>query len=79
MSSIEDRVAEIVAQQLGIERSEITSDSPFVTDLGCDSLDQECLIIDFEQSFSVRFPPGSAEQVQSIREVVELIERCRAA
>ncbi len=79
MSSVNDRVAEIVAEHLGIEREEISDDSPFTTDLGADSLDQAGLLVAFEKAFSVRFPPGSADLVQSIREVVALIEDSRAA
>ena len=74
MSSVEDRVAEIVAQHLEIEREEISNDSPFTTDLGADSLDQAGLLLEFEKTFCVRFPPGSSDQIQSIREVVALIK-----
>lgn len=79
MSNIEDRVMAIVAEQLDIDRDEIFSDSPFATDLGADSLDQANLMLEFEKAFGMRFPPGSAEQVQSIGDVVTLIESCRAA
>ena len=79
MATVEDRVAEIVAAELGIDREEITADSPFVTDLGADSLDQARLVLEFEKAFSVRFPPGTAERIQSIGEVVSLIEAARRA
>ena len=79
MSAVEDRVMTIVAEMLEIDREEITSDSPFATDLGVDSLDQEGLMLEFERAFSVRFPPGSVDQVQSIREVVALIEKAQSA
>jgi acyl carrier protein len=79
MFAVEDRVKAIVAEQLGLEREEIAIDSPFATDLGADSLDQADLMLKFEREFSVRFPPGSVEQAQSIGEVVALIELARAA
>ena len=79
MSTVEDRVVAIVSEQLGIDPEEITCDSPFATDLGADSLDQANLMIEFEKEFRVRFPPGQAEKVQSIGEVIALIETARAA
>jgi acyl carrier protein len=79
MSTVQDRVAEIVAEHLGIDQEEIASDSPFATDLGLDSLDQAGLLLEFEKAFCVRFPPGSADQIQSVGEVVALIETARAA
>ena len=79
MPSVEDRVAAIVAEQLEIDRAEITSDAPFATDLGADSLDRVRLMLEFEKEFSVRFPPGSADRIQTIGGVVALIEAARAA
>ena len=79
MTTVANRVAEIVAQELGIDRDEISNDSPFVTDLGADSLDQARLVLEFEKAFGVRFPPGIAERIQSIGEVVALIEAARRA
>ena len=79
MSKVNDRVIAIVAEHLGIGWDEITSDSPFSTELGADSLDQAGLMIEFERVFNVRFPAGSFDRVQSIREVVALIEMARAA
>lgn len=78
MMTVEDRVAAIVAEQLGIDREEIANDSPFVTDLGADSLDQARLMLEFEKVFQVRFRPGSAERIQSIGDVIALIEEARA-
>ncbi len=79
MATVEDQVAAIVADQLGIDRDEITSDSPFTTELGADSLDQAGMMVAFEKAFSVRFPPGSADRVRSIGEVIALIEAARTA
>ena len=79
MSTIEDQVAAIVADQLGIGREEITFDSPFMAELGADSLDQAGLKIAFEKAFSVRFPAGSVERSQSIGEIIALIEKARVA
>lgn len=79
MATVEDQVAAIVADQLGIDRDEITSDSPFTTELGADSLDQAGMMVAFEKAFCVRFPPGSADRVRSIGEVIALIEAARMA
>lgn len=79
MSNIEDRVATIVAEHLGIEPEEISRDSPFATDLGADSLDQAGFLVEFEKVFCVRFPPGSADRITTIGEVVALIESARTA
>jgi acyl carrier protein len=69
-----EQVAEIVARQLNVSRDDIDIDTPFMTDLGADSLDHEALVIAFEKAFSLRFPAGAAKRVQTIGQVVELIE-----
>ena len=79
MSAVVDRVVAIVSEQLEIDPQEISCDSPFATDLGADSLDQYNMMIAFEKAFNIKFAPDVAEQVQSIGEVVALIETARAA
>lgn len=79
MSDVESKVVEIVAEHLGIDRDEISCESPFAAGLGADSLDQAGMMAAFEKTFCVRFPAGSTERIKTIGEVIFLIESARAA
>ena len=78
-ANIANKIKEMIAERLDCKLEEVTEDARFIDDLGADSLDQADLMVEFEKTFSVRFPPGSVEQIQSIGEVVALIETARAA
>ena len=78
MSDIEQRVKKIVAEQLGVNESEIKNESSFVDDLGADSLDTVELIMAFEEEFKEELggeiPESEAEKLTSVGEVIAYIE-----
>ena len=56
MASVEERVIDIVAEQLGVSKDQITRDTSFVNDLGADSLDTVELVMELEEEFDIKFP-----------------------
>jgi len=71
--SIEERVINIVVEQLGVEKSTIQSDSSFSEDLGADSLDTVELVMALEEEFDTEIPDNEAEKIQTVHQAVEYI------
>ena len=63
MSSVDERVMKIVAEQLGVSEGEVTKDSSFVGDLGADSLDTVELVMALEEEFDCEIPDEQAEKI----------------
>jgi acyl carrier protein len=78
MSSIEQRVIDIVAEQLGVEKEKITRDSHFVNDLGADSLDTVELVMELEEEFDINIPDDAADKIQTVGQAIEHIEKASA-
>ena len=74
MASVMERVTEIVADQLGVDKEKITADTSFVNDLGADSLDTVELVMELEEEFDVNIPDDAAEKIQTVGQAVEYIE-----
>lgn len=75
MASVEDRVVNIVAEQLGVEKDKITRDSNFVNDLGADSLDTVELVMELEEEFDINIADDAAEKIQTVGEAIAHIEK----
>ncbi|MBQ8164728.1 MAG: acyl carrier protein [Clostridia bacterium] len=73
MPNMLDKVAKIVAEQLGVEESSITPESSIIDDLGADSLDIVELIMAFEQEFNIEIPDETAEKITTIGDVLDYI------
>jgi len=73
MSTVEERVKKIVAEQLGVKEEEITSEASFVDDLGADSLDTVELVMALEQEFETEIPDEDAEKIATIADAVKYI------
>ncbi|SNZ07054.1 acyl carrier protein [Persephonella hydrogeniphila] len=71
---MEERIKEIIADQLGIDVEQIKPESKFVEDLGADSLDVVELIMAFEEEFDVEIPDEDAEKIQTVGDVIEYIK-----
>ena len=69
----EDKIKEIIVEQLGVEESEITSDASFIDDLGADSLDTVELVMAFEEEFDIEIPDEAAEKIRTIRDVINYL------
>ena len=72
---IEEKVKEIVSEQMGVEKSEISSETSFVNDLNADSLDTVELVMELEDEFDMSIPDEEAEKLQTIGTAVEFIEK----
>jgi acyl carrier protein len=73
MASLEQRVAKIIAEQLGVEESEVVPEASFVDDLGADSLDTVELVMALEEEFGVEIPDEDAEKITSVGDAVKYI------
>lgn len=74
MSNIEERVAKIVAEQLGVAESEIRPDASFVEDLGADSLDTVELVMALEEEFDTEIPDEHAEKITTVQAAIDYIK-----
>ena len=73
MSAIDKRVKEIVAEQLGVDESQVTNEASFMDDLGADSLDRVELVMAFEEAFDVEIPDEDAEKINTVQDAVSYI------
>ena len=76
--NIEQRVKEIIVNQLNVNEEQITPTASFLDDLGADSLDTVELIMAFEEEFGVEVPDEDAEKLQKVGDVVKYIEEKQA-
>ncbi len=74
MATTEERVIEIVAEQMGVDKAQITKETSFVNDLGADSLDTVELIMEFEDEFDISIPDEEAEKIQTVGQAIEYVE-----
>jgi acyl carrier protein len=72
--SIEEKVRDIIVEQLGVNPEQVTITASFIEDLGADSLDTVELVMAFEEEFSVEVPDEDAEKLQTVGDVVKYIE-----
>jgi acyl carrier protein len=75
MSSIRDKVKEIIVEQLSVEESQVEDSASFVDDLGADSLDIVELVMAFEEAFDLDIPDEDAEKITTVKDAIEYIER----
>ncbi|MCC6581324.1 MAG: acyl carrier protein [Phycisphaeraceae bacterium] len=73
-ASIEERVIAIVAEQMGVDKGEITRDTNFVNDLNADSLDTVELVMEFEDEFETSIPDEQAEKIQTVGQAIDFIK-----
>ena len=73
MENIEQRVKKIVAEQLGVNESEIKNDSSFVDDLGADSLDTVDLVMALEEEFECEIPDEEAEKITNVQQAIDYV------
>ena len=72
-AEIEQKVIDIVAEQMGVDKSEITRETSFQTDLNADSLDIVELVMEFEDEFEINIPDEDAEKIQTVGDAVKYI------
>jgi acyl carrier protein len=79
MSSIEEQVKSIVAEQLGVKEDEVTNNASFVDDLGADSLDTVELVMALEEEFETEIPDEDAEKITTVQQAIDFVTSRAAA
>ncbi|MFC1544516.1 acyl carrier protein [Gemmatimonadota bacterium] len=74
MASIEERVKNIIVEQLGVDANQVSSDASFVEDLGADSLDTVELVMAFEEEFDIEIPDEDAEKMANVGNAIAYLE-----
>lgn len=77
VASVEERVIDIVAEQLGVDKEKVSRETSFVNDLGADSLDQVELVMELEEEFDIDIPDDAAEKIQTVGQAIEFIEKAK--
>jgi acyl carrier protein len=72
--SIEDRVAKIVVEQLGVKEDEVKHEASFVDDLGADSLDTVELVMALEEEFDTEIPDEEAEKITTVQAAIDYVK-----
>ena len=71
---VEERVKEIICEQLGVEEEEINTNAKFIEDLGADSLDTVELVMAFEEEFELEIPDEDAEKIVTVGDAIQYIK-----
>jgi acyl carrier protein len=74
MDETEQKVIEIVSEQMGVDKSEITRETHFINDLNADSLDTVELVMEFEDEFELSIPDEEAEKIQTVGQAIDYIK-----
>jgi acyl carrier protein len=74
MASIEEKVKQLIVEQLGVDEAEVTPTANFIDDLGADSLDIVELVMTFEESFEIEIPDEDAEKIRIVKDAVDYIQ-----
>jgi acyl carrier protein len=73
IQAIEAKVIEIVSEQMGVEKGEISRETSFINDLNADSLDTVELVMEFEDEFDMSIPDEEAEKIQTVGAAIDYI------
>ncbi len=73
VQAIEDKVIEIISEQMGADKAEITRETSFINDLNADSLDTVELVMEFEDEFDMSIPDEEAEKIQTVGAAISYI------
>jgi acyl carrier protein len=74
MASVDEKVKQIIVEQLCVDEAEVTPTASFVDDLGADSLDTVELVMAFEEGFSIEIPDEDAEKIQTVKDAITYIQ-----
>ncbi len=73
MDETDQKVIEIVSEQMGVDKSEITRETHFINDLNADSLDTVELVMEFEDEFELSIPDEEAEKITSVQQAIDYV------
>lgn len=71
---VQEKITEIIVEQLGVKPEEVTPEASFVDDLGADSLDTVELVMALEEEFGVEIPDEDAEKIQTVGDAIKYVE-----
>ncbi len=74
MASLDEKVKQIIVEQLGVDEAEVTPTAHFIDDLGADSLDIVELVMAFEEAFEIEIPDEDAEKIATVKDATEYIQ-----
>ena len=74
MADLEEKVKEIIAKELGVERDKLTNEASFMEDLGADSLDTVELVMEFEKEFNIDIPDEDAEKLRTVGDAINYLK-----
>jgi acyl carrier protein len=73
MTDLDQKVKDIIVEELGVERDKVTDDASFMEDLGADSLDTVELVMAFEKEFDVDIPDEDAEKIRTVGDALKYL------
>jgi acyl carrier protein len=79
MSEVQDKIKQIIVDELGVDEAEVTENARFIEDLGADSLDLVELVMRFEEEFDIEIPDEDAEKIQAVRDAYAYVEQHKQA
>ena len=79
MAAVEERVKDIVAEQLGVDKDKVSPETSFVNDLGADSLDTVELVMELEEEFDINIPDDAAEKIQTVGQAIDFIQKAQSS
>ena len=79
MSTVAERVMNIVAEQLGVDKEKVKPETHFINDLGADSLDTVELVMELEEEFDINIPDDAAEKIETVGQAIEYIEQSQSS
>ena len=71
--AVEDKIKEIIVEQLGVKPEEVVAEASFVDDLGADSLDTVELVMAFEEEFGTEIPDEDAEKITTVQQAIDYV------
>ena len=75
VQAIEEKVIDIISEQMGVDKSEITRETSFINDLNADSLDTVELVMEFEDEFDMSIPDEEAEKIQTVGAAIDYVAK----
>ena len=79
MSEVQDKIKQIIVDELGVDEADVTENARFIEDLGADWLDLVELVMRFEEEFDIEIPDEDAEKIQGVRDAYAYVEQHKAA
>ena len=75
MAAVDEKVKQIIVEQLQVDEAEVTPGASFQEDLGADSLDVVELVMQFEEAFDIQIPDEDAEKIKTVKDATDYIEQ----